>query len=377
MQGRSLLRKNRVKIEATEILSRDSNLKVICEEIVNSIPVESIILCGSRATNQGITDFSDYDLSVIMRTYYIPFYLLKLKKVEKKLTQRLGISVVINPLPTFRVKRAKGNLFLYKVKREGITIYGKDYIKTLEPGEIKDIAVDNYFSYLFSAAKDLIQNFDPRFLEQLSYEESKKILYDAAKAIIYCAELRLLLKGYYETKAEKLILRLLEIESKDFLEDLKISINIKNGNMVFHKDPLKFWFKARKHILETFYILMQCFISSNKGDIEALIQEYLNKRNGRSLKNFEYFALTFLIKKEIYWKSLFTKTSVEDRIRIALLHLILSIEKNTVQERRLTKAYDILDGYLRIENSKKDASWKDIKNAIMNYWPYACTVMGV
>jgi predicted nucleotidyltransferase len=365
-------------MEVVEILNRDSNLKVICDEIANNIPVESIILCGSRATTQGVTDVSDYDLLVVMKTYLIPLYLPQLKKIEKKLNQKLRVNVTINPLPTFKIKRAKGNLFLFKVKREGITLYGKDYIKTLEPGEIKDIPADRYFSFLFSAARDLIQNFDPKFLkERLSCDEAKKILYNAAKAIIYCAELRLLLKGYYETKIEDLISRLSKIETDDFLNDLNTAIMIRNGNTDFAPDPMGFWFKARVHILETFRILIQSFINTNKDDIEVLIQDYMSRRNGISIKNFEYFALTSLIKKEVYWRALFTKMSVEDRMRIGLLHLILSIEENSIQVKELIKAYDILDGYIKIENSEKEVSWTDMKNGIMNYWSYACTVMGV
>ncbi len=363
---------------AEEIMNQDSKLKAICEEIANNVPVESIILCGSRATNQGVTDASDYDLPVVMKTFFIPFYLRKLKEVERNLNEKFDLNVTINPLPTFRIKRAKGNLFLYKVKREGIAIYRKDYVKALEPGEIEDIPENKYFSFLFSAAMDLVQNFDPRFLkEKSSYDEGKKILYDAAKAIIYCAELRLLLNGYYETKTENLISKLSKMESENLLKDLRVAVKIKNGNIDFVRHPLEFWFKGRVHILETFYILMQNLMNADKKDIEPLIQEYLNRRKRISIKNLEYFALTTLIKKEVYWRALFTKTSVEDRMRVALLHLILSTEENGIQEEELIKACNILDGYIRIKNSEKGVLWKDIKNGIMNYWSYACTVMGI
>lgn len=361
-----------------EIMNRDSNLKLICDEIANNVPVESMILCGSHATNQ-VTDASDYDLLVVMKTYLIPFYFSKLKKIEKKLSQELGINATINPLSTFRVKRAKGNLFLFKIKREGITLYGRDYIKNLNPGEIREIPADRYFSFLFSAAKDLIQNFDPGFLKEKPDYEEDKILYDAAKAIIYCAELRLLLNGYYETKTEDLISRLSKGETDNFLNDLKEAINIKNGHLDFGLNIVNFWFRARKYIIETFRILMRNFMDPNKGDTEVLIQQYLNRRKGFSIKNLEYFFLVFLIKKQVYWRALFTNNSVEDRMRMALLYLLVSVGKDvSIGGGKLDKAYEILEGFITFPYTISiNEAWKNINIGVCNYWPYACTVMGV
>lgn len=365
---------------ARSILEQDPNLRVICKKAANNIPIESIILCGSRATKQGVTENSDYDLPVVMKTYLIPFYLSKLKKIEKELSQNLGENVTLNPLPTSRIKRAKGNLFLFKVKKEGITMYGRDYIKTLEPGEIKDIPVDKYFSFLFSAAKDLTQNFEPQFLnKKLGDEESKKILFDAAKTIIYCAELRLLLNGYYETKTKNLVSRLIKSEPRDFSSNLKTAIKIKIGDVDLASDPLEFWFKARAHISETFRRLMQSFMNTDEEDIESLIREYLDRRNRISIKNFEYFALTSLIKKEVYWRALFTKISIEDRMRIGLLYLLLSVkESGNIEKGNLNKAYEILEGFITFPNTHNgNEVWKNIKIGMNNYWPFVCTVMGV
>jgi predicted nucleotidyltransferase len=363
-----------------EIIERDPNLMTICEEVIKNVPVESIILCGSRATGQGISENSDYDMPVVMKTYLIPFHLSRLKKVERSLNQKLGMNISLNPLPTLRIKRAKGNLFLYKVKREGITLYGRDFIKELDPGEIKDIPADRYFSFLFSAARDLIQNFDPRFLtEKPDQEEQRKILYDAAKAIIYCAELRLLLKGYYETNSEKIILRLSNLESDDFMENLKVAVRIKKKGEDATLDPVKFWFKARFRIIGTFQILMHNFMKTPQMDTEALIEEYFTKENVDHLKNIQYFSLVLLNRKKIIGRSLITHTSVEDKMRIALLFLLMSLKPNIgIDPDKTERSYEILKTFTDIQYSKKlNILWGNIKYQINASWSFACTVIGV
>ncbi|NIQ07712.1 MAG: nucleotidyltransferase domain-containing protein, partial [Candidatus Korarchaeota archaeon] len=144
------------------IMAKDPRLSIISSEVIQNIPcIEAVILCGSRAIIQGakpLSMLSDYDVALVMKTPLIPFYLRRIKMVENKLSKKFGVKVNLNPLPTFRIRNAKGNLFLFKVKKEGITIWGKDYISMLDPGCIRDIGTDWYFSYLSSLMKEFVQN---------------------------------------------------------------------------------------------------------------------------------------------------------------------------------------------------------------------------
>lgn len=357
-------------------MERDCNLKIICDEIVDGVPVESIILCGSRATGIGITKYSDYDILIVMKTCTVPLYLPKLKKIEKILCQNLGINITINPLPMFRIKNAKGNLFLFKVKREGITLYGKDCIGELDPGDINDIPIDKYFSFLFSAAKDLLKNFDIRFLtEDLNHEESKKIIYSASKAIIYCAELRLLMKGYYETDINYMILKSSKIESDYMLNDVDIAIRIRHRNVSITVDPIKFWYKAVDHILKTFYILTKESTSIN---IEYIIDKYVTAKNGDYLKNFQYFCLVLLNRKKFFWNTLTNTVSVENKIRMSLLLLLISTKTNNYNKRLIRKSYELLLDMTDVRYSNdNNILWNNIKDKIITNWPFACTVIGI
>ncbi|MBA7479589.1 hypothetical protein ES707_15023 [subsurface metagenome] len=363
---------------------QDPNLPIICDGIAEKIPAKSIYLCGSRATGQGITESSDYDLGIVINTFLIPLYLGRLKRLERELSQKLRLDLVINPLPTFRIHRAKGNLFLFKLKREGITLWGQDYIKSLDAGEIRDIDVDWHFSYLFSAMKDLVQDFEPGFIStNTDAQRSKRLIRNAAKAILYCGEIHLLVNGYYETRIDDMISRLSSLNyppksRAQFLEDLKLSSDIRTGSIGRIEDPLGFWFRAKGHLLDTFQILMQNFWCVNSNSLDELAIQYLSKSN-KSLKNLQYLALTWLLRKEIFGKALWSRCSVEDKIRMGLLWLLCSInEQGHITRRPLAQAYDALKGYINIPYSDDNVTfWRNIKSSIITYWPFACAVMGL
>ena len=244
------------------VVNDDSNLSIIAKEIQNRVPAQSVILTGSRATGQNISERSDYDIVIVMHILRIPIYLHKLKSLEDQLSKTTGKNITIKPLPRFKLSRSKGSLFLFKVKSEGIVIYGKDLLSVLQPGDIKDIKYDKYFSYAFSAMKLLVNNFYPGLLKKpLPTEIGKVILGDAAKAMIYCGEIYSLINGFYEPTTQGMIRRLSKIrETKDIdkslVNNLKTALSIRKGTPV-EKAPQQLWLEARKHVLDTFQFLLQ------------------------------------------------------------------------------------------------------------------------
>ncbi len=376
-------------------MAKDPRLSIISSEVIRNIPcIESVILCGSRAIIQGakpLGTLSDYDVALVMKTPLIPFYLRRIKMVENKLSKKFGVKVNLNPLPTFRIRNAKGNLFLFKVKKEGITIWGKDYISMLDPGCIRDIGTDWYFSYLSSLMKEFVQNFDPSFIHEFSVEYSKQPINGATKALLGCGELLLLLRGIYETEAKAIVDKLSEYErikvvgnsfivDAGFLDSLHVALNIKEGPSARVDDPMEFCLSAKNFLLEMFRLLMGCFCGSRTLNLDKLVVEYLKAAKGKSLlKNAEYSALTFLMKREVFPKALFSMPLVVDRMRAALIWLLAAInEDRSLCRERLEKAYYILEGYTRTGYSNDDTVlWRKIKYTVLNYWPYACTVMGI
>ena len=377
------------------IMPKDPRLSIISSEVIRNIPcIESVILCGSRAIIQGVKPLgmpSDYDVAVVMKTPLIPFYLRRIKMVENKLSKEFGVKVNLNPLPTFRIRNAKGNLFLFKVKKEGITIWGKDHIGMLDPGCIKDIGTDWYFSYLSSLMKEFAQNFDPSFIHEFSAERSKQLINGAAKALLGCGELLLLLRGIYETEEKAIVNKLSEygrIEVGDssffvnagFLDSLHVALKVKVSSSTKVDDPLEFCLSAKNYLLEMFQLLMRYFFNSYATNLDKLVIQYMKAAKGKSLlKNTEYSALIFLIRREAFLKALFSMPLVVDRMRAALIWLLAAIkEDKRLCRKTLQKAYHILRDYTRIRYSDDNiALWRNIKWTICAYWPYASTVMGV
>ena len=339
---------------------------------------ESIILAGSRATGQA-KENSDYDIAVVMRTALVPFYLKRLKRIEAELSQKFGATMTINPLPLFRIYHARGNLFFFKLKKEAITIYGRDYLKELAPGSISDIGTDWHFSYLFTAMNELVQNFDPAFLiTEQNGEQSSRLIHDAAKAIIYCNQLHLLTKGYYETKAEalpSLLQKLQEVNHPTTAEDLELALTIRRGGSSQIPSPLPFWFRARQYLLSMLYkSITDC--SQDKEELANIFQETASRA---WLKNLQYFALALLLKKEIHWRCLITQQSIERKMHAALLWLLLSItEGREINRAMLNRSYAILKGYAKPKQCEDNFDfWREMRNTINTYSTFACTVMGV
>ena len=372
------------------IRAKDPRLSIISSEVIRNVPwIESVILCGSRAIIQGIKPssvLSDYDVAVVMKMPFIPFYLRRIKMVENELSKEFGVKVNLNPLPTFRIRNAKGNLFLFKVKKEGITIWGKDYISMLNSCSIKDIGIDCYFSYFFSLMKELVRSFDLSFMHEFSDRNSGQLTYGAAKALLGCGELLLLLRGNYESKPNAVVSKVGEcglggeIGNVGFLEDLRVASMVKENPFAEVEDPLRFWFSTRNCLLEMFRLLMRGFFNLDSVDFDELIMEYLRVGRGVSpLKNVEYSALTLLMKREFFPKALLSRLSVVDRVRVALIWLLASInEDGSFCRETLEKAYRILKGYMKVPHSKNDINfWRNVRYAICTYWPYACIVMGI
>ena len=376
-------------------MAKDPRLSIISSEVIRNIPyIESVILCGSRATIQGIKPssvLSDYDVVLVMKTPFIPLYLRRIKIVENKLSKEFGVKVNINPLPIFRIRNAKGNLFLFKVKKEGITIWGKDYIRMLNPGSIEDIGPDWYFSYLSSLMKEFAQGFDPSFTHEFSDKHSKQLAYSAAKVLLGCTELLLLPRRIYETELKVIVNRLSEHErievgdssffvNAGFLDSLQIALKIRVNSSTKVDDPLEFCLSAKNYLLEMFQLLMRYFFNSYATNLDKLVVKYLKTAKGRYfLKNVEYSALTLLIRREVFFRALFSGFPIANRMRAALIWLLAAIKEDKCFCREtLDKAYHALKGYVKIRYSNDDvALWRNIKHTILTYWPYACTVMGV
>ena len=369
-----------------ELLKTDKNLFIICEEIRKRIfHIKSIMLIGSRSINEEIelpSLNSDYDIIIVMRTPFIPIYYRKIKNVEKYLSKKIEAEVTINPLPFHRIMHPKGNYFLYKTGKDGISLYGSDYKNLINSTDIKEIDKDWYFFYLTFLGKELIFSFDPTLLfENNGGSKFDIVIYSSIKSLVGCGELLLLTQGIYESKPERILKEISKPKygvDEKYLSDLTLALDIKKNRFVYN-DPIGLWFSAKRHLLKTFQILMKKDLIESRS-YRDLIFEYLeNSADKSSLKNLQFFGSTLLIRREIHIKALFSRYLIDDRVRVAIFWLLFSIEENRkLNKECLLEAYRILQNYMNVGYSQDEIMlWRELKKALEIYFPHACTALGV
>jgi len=368
-----------------EAALHDPGLKRIYEAIVSSVPVKSVFLCGSRATGVVASESSDYDLGVVMSTFLVPFFLGRLGRISEALSQELGRQVTINPLPAFRLRRARGHLFLHKLKREAITLYGEECFRWLDTGAARDIEPYWFFSYLFSAIKHLLETFDPGVLRvHLDRQQHNLLSRDAAKAISYCAELYLLRNGYEETGVlfdEKALAGVSTLlgDDPDIVADLWVASAVRRGQANAVAEPVEFWFRARQRCLTAFETLMRDYLGVTEGEPARLAWEYLARTRRVWARNLQYFVLVLLARRETAWRALASPYTIERLCHAGLLWLLLSVRSDgQVDSDYLLRGRDLLRKAMKVGTASTDVGqWREFKRAIFAYWPYACTLMGV
>jgi predicted nucleotidyltransferase len=362
-------------------LSPDVVLERIVRAVTAEVPTPSVWLVGSRAMAQAVGS-SDYDVVVVLNTFLVPIYLTRLKGIERRLSKELKLKIAINPLSTFRLKRARGNLFLFKAKREGKVIYGRDCLGELEPGGIAEMSVERLISLLFSAMKELADGFDPG--PEDTPDASTVAAQGAAKAVLFCSELHLMLAGCYETGGEQQRAALAGLcpsypdcpgfDVDTFLVDLDLALRVRAGSPV--ADPVALWFRAREHAADLLLLLLRRESDSRDRDLESLASRYFARRRWSFPGNVRFFLLALLTKRGFLPASLLSPYWVEGRLRVALLWLILAAKGDgSIDEEFLRRACKAIPGYSDTPHKGGASRWREVRRAIDGLWPAACPLM--
>lgn len=361
---------------------QDIALKAITEELVKLKKIESIILFGSKAKNNKVeTQLNgDYDIFVVLPFILIPLYYKKLKMVELILKNKLGIDASINPLPLFRLKRSKGNLLFFKMKNEGITLFGCDYLVKIYVGDISTIEPDELFSYYFSSVRFLIK--DLKSFDSLSKEDSILLAYNIAKSTLYCSEIREYLNGIYIQDRRKILQEVLDSnylngrdESYKALISFALNVFQKELPPMNNLNLVEFWFLAKDYSLSTFRLLSKQF---NLGTDSNESLERYQKKKFTIIKAYQYMALSFLKNHKISIPILLKKTSVERALYVSSYYLMESVEPGfTINLSKLDKANNALIARQLIKQNntlmlEANELWHIIKCYVLNNWEIAC-----
>lgn len=321
-------------------------LDIIQSIAKNRIPVDSAIIVGSRA-REDAHPRSDYDIIVVIKTALVPIYMKSLTRLSKELSTKHKVEININPLPKFRIKRSKGNLFLWKVKAEGKTLLGHNYLNAINPGSIKDVGEEWIFFLLACQARSLLEIFiEKKF--QITINKALRILNEINLARNYFGVNKIKLNDLYDSE--------------------------------------KLWFNLRSSILETVYLLINHkLLKLNDDNIDALglqIMEHAKKYanfNYTITKNLQYILLKFLHEGKLDIEPISKRISMTLVIRVSALLLLASIYQEGLNHYIVNKVSTLLRWDWKTAGKSQNAHnrFKGFCHFVLHNWSYSQTVMGL
>jgi predicted nucleotidyltransferase len=361
----------------------DPKLNTICQAIIDELPIKSIIIVGSRATGNH-HESSDYDLIVVMNVIQAAMRIKRVKRIQQQLSDQLGISLSINPLTSIQLRRTKGSLFFYKVKKEGVTLMGRNYIGSLPVSELPEMPLEVFMSFLFSIVEKLLSsiNLVPSSESHSSLKNINGIT--ISKCILQCGELHLLLRGIYPNGYSDTV-RILELLSNDDPELTEISKDTKLALKAMY-DPINNqetsyfnWFKCRFHAVTLISLLFGISGKSPYEVLKIISDSYMKKRGIFQIRNLQYFFLVSAIRHQFPWKVILSGKYVERSMRIAMFWLIMALTEDKQLDKDIINASDeTLKGIMHLPAHTHGTTkhWLFLRETIIDRWQYSETVLG-
>lgn len=113
----------------------DDNVRQLVDSVNSSIKCECIYLTGSRATGEGLSDKSDYDLMVVAKASSILSSRRRLTRLRSVLRETYPAKVELTLLTPQSVSRARDSLLLLTWNQQTRLVYGtRDILKDLQVG---------------------------------------------------------------------------------------------------------------------------------------------------------------------------------------------------------------------------------------------------
>jgi|GEM_PF-2891255 predicted nucleotidyltransferase len=365
------------------------HLDIIVKEIKSNLHfVKSVYLTGGYSRGEGTVlntknkfkFISDYD--ILVETHYLKLYnLLKSKKLERKLSEKLNSLVEINVL----VRKPSKRILFYEMIQEGLCIHGQD---NLSKFRFPSNQIDKYdgLRLLFNRMQGLVVAVYKEF-PRATYSEywNDKIIKESMKGFLAIAESLLLLSDKYLPTYKERNKVFQDIFKKDFFElyvqmvDLEYFVDLAtkwklNPNTISVSNPVDLWFKARDYMLKIvdYYIKRLYKIEDNENPIDVFLKE---RKYCEIWTNFKYIFLKFLNENQMMPEVIWAIPPLTLRLKAALYYTLESIYKNGwIDGHKLNKAYDFLRPLTINANCRKNldiTDWKTMVEFLKNNYSLA------
>jgi len=346
-------------------------------EIVKRIPqVRSVVLIGSQARGEANHAHDEYDLIVVVPTLLVPLLLKKIRRVERELSERYGVELSINPLPTYRVKHPRRNVLFYEIKHGGKVLYGEDIMEEMPLGGFDEVPRETALEYLFNSYWILLEPFSVRFLAKKPRKEEAELLeYVAMKTFIRCCDILLILEGNYRFSFQERIeatVAMYDVDHSELHERLpdlpkyaKNAIGCRRGREKISIPPPRLWFLAKK-----------CLEETTKHVLERLPQAFNpDSWLGKFLNNLQFVVSQFISEGKVEVKMIGLEAPAT-KLRRAILLLSRSLShEGSVDIETLGQALKMLGRNDKIDEKNGLKKWESLKNDVCRKWKYACTAM--
>lgn len=159
-----------------------------------------IFLIGSRATGEA-SAHSDCDVSVVLPSRKVPSAARRLPAVSAALSRDFGVPVSVNPVPQLLFRRSRQNLYVLKIRLEGVALCGHaDAMPDSSWDPSSPSAHRAQVSYLLSAVHTLLQGIGPQVIQ--GGADNARAAAALRKARVQTAQACLLSTGRYVPGAQ-------------------------------------------------------------------------------------------------------------------------------------------------------------------------------
>lgn len=362
---------------------------------------QSLFLLGGYGRGEGsvlmshenVTALGDYDFLLISRFPHRRFRVEGIEDLRRKFSVQyhVGVDNVWLPLLRFLGKR----IYWYEAKFGSKLLFGDGRVLDSIPilaGNQLDIREG--FSLLFNRLVGLEMVFDPNLVKSTPTQEQKRhLVFQSIKAILACGESLLLLYGKYHFSYKRRCEEFEEASEREFPEILQFSPNLKSDYVLatrfklrpsfdMYNDPVKLWFVARNHTLQTldFYLgkaLCKWHNSSEPASsalaVDSFPKVYL-KSSKPEILDFLTFSWNLHRRLKSFSNLPKIRKSFSDIVRVSLYYLAISIEEDgDIKRECLENALSTLSLIIPTEKKNKTekdliSEWRSVRDVVVAAW---------
>ena len=344
-------------------------LKYICRILRICLKPKAIYIVGSRAGNIYRPD-SDYDVLIYLGIIRTICLFPKLKALEKKIQNRLGIELSIGPLTPFRLYWSKSNLFLFKVKQYSKLLYGID-VRDQIRSNLQDISNENYISYLICSLMKILNDVNIREIfskKHLTKQSSISVL----KGFLACAEVELFLSNQLYKNSEDLLIQYRKtFKNQNQTELFKVLEKLDPAKFNDQCD-ISFWFLCKDSLIRLLSRLISNEFNWKNYELDRIFELYSKKTSLPIFGNYRYVISKFLMDGRLDIMRLIQFKRVDRFYRMLLCLFAFGINPEGFNHRLLDTLFKNLFG-----NYSKDTVkvWESILMETQKHLKWTETVL--